>query len=139
MISRIIGFFMSIIMFICSLLGIGSVDPGQGGLIHQDDKSSFSIALEQNASTGYRWTCKIDDDSIVKVADDNNVIHQDGGFVGVPSARVFTFSAVKEGKTTVTLSYERSWEKEPIRVVIMEIEVLPDMTITQTIISDISK
>lgn len=138
MFSKIAGFIMSIVMFICSLLGINFGKADSGEIIQQDEKSSFSISVEENATTGYRWSCKIDNEKIVKLTNDKNV-YEDKGLIGAPTTRVFTFGAVKEGKTTITLSYERSWEKEPIRVITIAVEVLPDLTVTSEVISDISK
>lgn len=75
-----------------------------------DSKKEFKFELEGNPTTGYEWTCKIGDSSIVKEktskykADDTDSVGSGGTYT-------FIYEGLKEGKTTVSCEYERSFEK----------------------------
>ena len=128
--TKIVGFFMSIIMFIGSLFGISQ--PAKDGKDKADisaDKNSFSISIDENPTTGYRWSQKIADESIIKLAKDNYNAPQ-SGLVGAGGTRVFTYTAVAPGKTTIVLNYERSWEGNPIKTLTVSVEVAEDLTVT---------
>ena len=129
--TKILGFFMSIIMFIGSLLGISQ--PAKDVTDTADiitDKNSFSVSVDENPTTGYRWNQKIADESIVKLAKDDYIAPQSNGMVGAGGTRAFTYTAVAPGKTTIVLNYERSWEKSPIKTLTVAVEVAEDLTVT---------
>lgn len=132
--SKIVGFIMSIIMFFGSLLGI--TGPGREIKVPTDtieygsDNKSFTVALEENGTTGYRWNMKIADESVVKLDGDDFIAPESNGMAGVPSTRVFTFKAVAPGKTEITFSYERSWEPGAADTLTVTVEVADDMTVT---------
>ena len=129
--TKILGFFMSIIMFIGSLFGISQpAKDNQDSVDVITDKNSFSISIDENATTGYRWSQKIEDESIVRLAKDDYIAPQANGMVGVGGTRVFTYTAVAPGKTTIVLNYERSWEGSPIKTITVSVEVAEDLTVT---------
>lgn len=77
----------------------------------------FAISLESNISTGYGWQlAKPLDGTIVKsVRNDYQSAPQasDGPpLVGAPGKEVWTFKALKSGKTAIDFKYVRSWEKD---------------------------
>ena len=128
--TKIVGFFMSIIMFIGSLFGISqSAKDGKDKADISADKNSFSISIDENPTTGYRWSQKIADEGIVKLAKDDYNAPQ-SGLVGAGGTRVFTYTAVAPGKTTILLNYERSWEGNPIKTLTVSVEVAEDLTVT---------
>lgn len=137
MISKIISFIVSIIMFIGSLLGIGGTKIEDGEMIqYSADKKSVIIVLEENPSTGYRWTYKIANDGILGSAGDKYVapVFSDAvGATGTPGTHIFTFDANKPGKTKLIFEYERSWEDAPIEKITVNVTVAEDMTVTAEI------
>ncbi len=130
--SKIIGFIMSIIMFLGSLLGITgkNVKAPEDTIEYSGDKKSFTVALEENGTTGYRWNMKIADESIVKLEKDGFIAPESNGMAGVPGTRVFTFKALAPGKTEITFSYERSWEPGAADTLTVTVEVAADLTVT---------
>lgn len=140
MFAKIIGIVTSIIVLICSILGItlGKTDNSEM-IQYNRNKTSLSIVLEENGSTGFRWNQTVSQDGVIELTEDKNISHADKNITGVPTTRVFTFKPVAEGKTVLSFSYERSWENEPIRVVKISVEVNSDMTINAELISDTAK
>lgn len=133
MISKIISFIMSVFMFIASLLGIGGKKIEDGEMIqYSADKKSVIIVLEENPSTGYRWTYKIANDGILNSAGDKYVAPDFSGKVaptGAPGTRIFTFDANKPGKTKLIFEYERSWEDSSIEKITVNVTVADDLTV----------
>ena len=75
---------------------------------------TFTIQLEENVTTGYRWSLTIADESVVKLTkDDYNTEQTDKKLVGAGGIRELTFEALKAGSTTLSLVYERSFDKHP--------------------------
>ncbi|KUK80134.1 MAG: Chagasin family peptidase inhibitor I42 [Mesotoga prima] len=70
--------------------------------------STFTITLEENASTGYTWHYEILGDGVREVAKD--VVTDTSGKVGAPSRVTWTFQAVDEGNTSIVFRYFREWE-----------------------------
>lgn len=138
MFGKIIGFIMGAVVLVCAVFGImhfGKVENNEM-IQYNKDKTSLTIALEENATTGYQWVQAAQDDGIVKLTEDKNIAQTKKAVTGAPTTRVFTFKPVEEGKTLLTFSYERSWENDPIRVVTISVEVNSDMTVSAELISD---
>lgn len=77
----------------------------------------FTISLDSNRSTGFSWQlAKPLDGTLVKsVKNDYQQAPQAPGsppIVGAPGKEVWTFKAVKSGKTTIEFKYVRVWEKD---------------------------
>ena len=141
MLTKIFAWIMSAVVFICSFLGIniGSRPSTDEMIQYGKDVKSVSFVLEENGTTGYRWTVSNADDRVAKLSKDVFFIPAEAqGMTGAPGTRVFTYSAVSQGVTTVVLSYERNWESAPIRVITVAITVSADMTVSASVISDIS-
>ncbi len=134
---------MGIWMFICSLLGISAGKGDNNDMItYSADKKTAIVTIEENPSTGYGWVYKISDESVVKLAK-SAYIPADTGFgreaiAGAPGTRVFEFTGLKAGVSALTLDYERAWENEPVRTVVIKITVASDMTVTAELVSDTS-
>jgi len=77
----------------------------------------FSLVLDSNRTTGYGWSLDGSvDKSVVKLIG-SDYRQPSTKLVGAGGAEIFTFRAVKKGKTVVFLRYARPWEKsvEPAR------------------------
>lgn len=77
----------------------------------------FTISLDANRSTGFGWQlAKPLDETIVKsvVNDYQNAPKNPDKepLVGAPGKEVWTFKALKSGKTTIEFKYVRPWEKD---------------------------
>lgn len=77
----------------------------------------FTISLSSNRSTGYGWQlAKTLDETIVKsVSNYYQSAPQPPGknpVMGAPGTEVWTFKALKSGKTTIEFKYVRPWEKD---------------------------
>lgn len=75
------------------------------------DGGRLTIALEENASTGYQWYLEIDDETVLRLAGDETTPAQ-GDRPGAPAQRAFTLEAVADGEAIVSLYYQRAWEDE---------------------------
>jgi inhibitor of cysteine peptidase len=76
--------------------------------------SSFTIALDANPTTGYGWSQRINNATIVAfVKNTYNAENRDPQVVGGGGTDTFTFKALARGTTTITLNYARPWESIP--------------------------
>ncbi len=124
---------MSVFMLLCSLFGIKFPAKESKDMIEMSEQS-FVVSLEENGTTGYLWNYKIADENIVKFENDDFIVPAQTGMTGAPGTRVFTFKAAAPGKTTIELSYARSWEASAIKTVTVAVEVTGDMTVTAQIV-----
>ena len=141
MFSKIISFFMSIWVFLCSLLGIGA---GKGEtpefIDYSNGNKTVIVSISENPSTGYGWEYNVSNETVIKL-DKNDYINPkqtNPPIAGALGTRVFNFSGLKSGTALVTLTYERSWENEPVRTIVIQITVADDLTLNAELISDIS-
>lgn len=74
----------------------------------------FTVELESNPTTGYEWqVVQIEDEAIVRLVD-SEYVPPDSDLLGASGKEVFTFEALEEGNTKVTLEYARQFEESPI-------------------------
>ncbi|MHB1314835.1 MAG: protease inhibitor I42 family protein [Christensenellales bacterium] len=85
----------------------------------------FTIRLPENPTTGYAWSVKISDETVVKLdKDDYEATPTDTVIVGSGGQRVLTFAALSKGTAAITLAYERSFEKDSaIETIIFDVTV----------------
>jgi inhibitor of cysteine peptidase len=72
-------------------------------------RGHFQIRLEENPTTGYQWTAP-DFDAKCLHLESNTFIRNDSGGVGSGGIRQLDFSVTAECRTTIRLTYKRSWE-----------------------------
>jgi len=73
---------------------------------------SFTIALESNPTTGYRWQfAKPLDKNMLKVISASHSIDHPN-LAGSGGKQIWTIDALNPGTTTIYLKYVRSWEKD---------------------------
>lgn len=65
---------------------------------------TFTLALEANATTGYRWSAQVEGDA-VRAAGDEYLAPGDPGVVGQGGTQELTFEAVAAGSATISLTY----------------------------------
>jgi len=81
------------------------------------DNGTIEVSLNGNPTTGYAWSYQIDDTSILSCLSDKYIANnQDSDAVGVGGIYKYIFEGQKEGTTTITFKYARSWEDEPVRI-----------------------
>lgn len=79
-----------------------------------DEGKTFTIALNENPTTGYSWTYAISDEGIIaKSKDVFEAESTDTQLVGAGGMRIVSFKGLKKGSAIITFVYERSWEKNP--------------------------
>ena len=77
--------------------------------------SSFTVTLGSNPSTGYQWSesAQISDQTVLQQTAYELVPPTEGQLLapGTPGKEVWTFQALKEGKSTISMEYSRPWEE----------------------------
>lgn len=79
--------------------------------IHVKNGETFDLRLQENPSTGFQWSVSPEQTGIVKLTQSGyeaNTPQQ----VGSGGHRLFTFLALKPGKTNLYLHLFRPWEGE---------------------------
>ena len=85
---------------------------------------TFLIQLDENPTTGYEWSCAINDESIVKLTgSEYQQTPAASGLVGSGGIRAMTFKALKAGSATITLNYQRPWENTPAETLTFNVAV----------------
>jgi len=89
------------------------LNPGQP--IKVNSGRIFTIRMESNPTTGYGWQLsKALDNKIIMVT--NAFIPPDSKLCGVGGHEVWTFKAIGEGQSDISMKYVRPWEKnQPAR------------------------
>lgn len=82
--------------------------------IHLKAGEQFSIILESNPSTGYKWVPEYDKEIIELIDDRYESLNKNQQIVGAPGKQIFVFKALKKGDTEIKFEYGRSWEKVSI-------------------------
>jgi inhibitor of cysteine peptidase len=83
------------------------------------------ISLESNPTTGFGWHVPFVDEGVLTQVGEVEFTQGEEaeGLVGAGGIETLTFEAVAKGTTTLTLTYDRSWES-----------VDPEQTFTLTIV-----
>ena len=77
-------------------------------------KKSVQFTFVSNPSTGYGWSYDQNGDSVLMTKEEYKSGDM-GNTAGAPGKQLYTFTAVKQGKTTITFIYDRPWETaEPL-------------------------
>ena len=82
----------------------------------------FLIALDSNPTTGYDWEVDYDVNVLTLVNKEYDTA-KCPGLVGAGGTQYFTFKALKDGTTKITLNYKRSWEEEILSTEIFTINI----------------
>jgi inhibitor of cysteine peptidase len=72
----------------------------------------FTIKLESNPTTGYKWQPTYDDTYVKLISND---FMQATKLMGAGGLERFIFRAVKSGNTEIEMLYKRAWEKKAIK------------------------
>jgi inhibitor of cysteine peptidase len=81
----------------------------------------FSIALDSNPTTGYRWDAKFDPKRLKLV--EKSFQPSGTGAIGLGGRERFSFVPIKPGETQVVMVYKRPWESVEIDKKIFPISV----------------
>ncbi len=76
-----------------------------------EDETALTVRIPENTTTGYSWTCAIDNAELLKVDSEESVPGKaEDGMVGVPGEYVLTLSSPMSaaGTASVVLTYARS-------------------------------
>lgn len=76
-----------------------------------EDETALTVRIPENTTTGYSWTCAIDNAELLKVDSEESVPGKsDGDLLGVPGEYVLTLSSPMSasGTASVVLTYARS-------------------------------
>lgn len=73
---------------------------------------SFVVSLDSNPTTGFEWALaeNSDEDVLQKVDSEFEAAKTD--LIGAGGKELWTFKALKEGTSTISMEYRRSWEEE---------------------------
>jgi inhibitor of cysteine peptidase len=73
---------------------------------------TFTVALCSNASTGFSWSeaARISDSKVVQQVEHKVIPPGQTGLVGAAGQEAWTFKALKQGTSTISMEYGRPWE-----------------------------
>jgi inhibitor of cysteine peptidase len=98
----------------CTGVGNLSVDDSYSGKqVELSVGQSLVVTLESNASTGYSWYLAQNSDGSVLDNTGNEYVAPQTTLVGAGGKEEWTFKALKEGTSTISMGYSRPWESTP--------------------------
>ena len=139
MISKLFNLMMSILLFFSSLFGLGGNKDNSEIIKYNFVKTTVTVSLPENPSTGYRWTYNVVNENIAEAVSDSYVTTAPPDVVGQCGTRSVVFRGIKEGTTKIIFTYLREWEDSPIRTVNIILTVKSNKTVEASVFSDISK
>jgi inhibitor of cysteine peptidase len=74
----------------------------------------FVITLESNRTTGFTWELAEPLDNNILELLNAEYIKAVARIIGIPGREVWTFKAVRPGKTNISLEYVRPWEQNVV-------------------------
>jgi inhibitor of cysteine peptidase len=77
---------------------------------------SFTITLDSNPTTGYRWQLARQMDTGLVELVNSQYIAPKTDLVGAPGHEEWHFKAIREGKAIISFDYVRPWEKDELPV-----------------------
>ncbi len=83
-------------------------DKGIVGTMSALTGETFTIALTENASTGYSWTPTYDASAFSLTS--TSTSYPDTGLIGSPGTVTFQFKALSTGQKDIVFNYARPWE-----------------------------
>lgn len=109
----------------CLLLAIGMMAAASVGARAADQTfdltvgQSVTIKLQENPSTGYRWTIDAEASSnlpILRISDLGFSQNASGKhLLGAPGIHRWSVTAVSAGSASISFVYQRPWEGTPVR------------------------
>jgi inhibitor of cysteine peptidase len=84
----------------------------KGGTINIKAGGQIEVQLEGNPSTGYTWEAKDLDTTMIQKVGVTEFSSDNPGLVGTAGTLKLTFKILKTGRTSLTLVYQRPWEKD---------------------------
>ena len=139
--QKMIAFFLALL----AALGIGLKSSDEPAIILSEDDgytvndNTVSFAFASNPSTGYSWEVKKSGKSVKQTKEwyESGIDERgDLAIAGRSGTQFYTFTAVAAGKTTLTFTYERAWEKEveALKTYVVCITVSDDLKISDVAI-----
>ena len=101
---------------------LATTTDGGNPLSFSVDGKTLTAKLKGNATTGYSWTCKIDDEGIISKTTDQYAADENNGQVGVGGIHTFVFEGAKKGSTKITFTYKRPWETDGAGVRMLKVK-----------------
>lgn len=86
----------------------------------------FLITLDANPTAGYSWEAAYDKSFIVLRSKDFVAEKVRPNVVGAGGKEVFTFAALRAGKTEITMRYGRSWESKAEKTQVFKYNITTD-------------
>ena len=80
--------------------------------IEIEEGGVLTVSLGSNPTTGFSWAeaAEIADPTVLQQAESNFQAPDNKGVVGASGTQVWTFEALQNGTTVVTMEYGRPWE-----------------------------
>jgi len=101
---------VAIVLFFTLFFAVKYSD--NGNVIKARAGNDFTITLESNMTTGYKWKIARPLDTKLLKLLDSKYIPPETELIGAAGKEEWVFKAIRRGKTIVSFDYTRPWEKE---------------------------
>ena len=93
-----------------------------GKTIQLQLNAEFQIVLPETRTAGYRWSVIHKGEPICELLEERSEV---GSAVGGSGTHVWRFRSTSSGTATIQFEYGRSWNAEPEKNFVMEVQVRP--------------
>ena len=107
--------------------GLSACSPANGGATADSGQTvkvsindTFDITLDSNPTTGYSWQADYDEAYLVLV---DRTFEPSSDAVGAGGVEIFTFRALKDGETKVTMVYKKAWKATSLKSQVFEVKI----------------
>jgi inhibitor of cysteine peptidase len=105
---------VSVILFFVLFFAIRAAK--NDSVIETTAGKGFTITLDSNPTTGYKWQIARQIDAGLVELVDSQFIAPKTDLVGAPGREEWHFKAIKQGKAIISFEYVRPWEKDELPV-----------------------
>ncbi len=103
---------VSVILFFGLFFAVRGTKNGK--IIETTVGKSFTITLDSNPTTGYKWQIARQMDTGPVELIGSKYIPPETGLTGAPGKEEWHFKAIKEGRATISFDYLRPWEEDEL-------------------------
>ena len=103
---------LTVLLLAVALIGADSYQVIPAAPVTDFVTNQVDLYMPSNPTTGYSWSCIIEDPDIIAVRDQFFEDSHELGFTGAGGTHWFHLSGVRPGTTSVAFRYARPWESD---------------------------
>ncbi|MFH1113602.1 MAG: protease inhibitor I42 family protein [Pseudomonadota bacterium] len=114
---------MGVMVVLLSVLGTDRIEASETKIVQINRE--FSIELNENPSTGYKWEINFDKEFLrLQKRDYRSGDPTEPPRPGAGGKAIFFLVPLRTGETQLTFTEKRPWEKDPVKIVTIPVRIV---------------